>query len=235
MDVDIRKPKTQLEIGIQRNTPARIERLSTSGNDLDEEELTGSSYTTGVHFSNDYNPLEDDLDENTPLLLPNTYSSRHSSSPVRNFLYHWYGRFLHFFNDDRTFTVKPGTNWDLNATFKDKLPKGKTICVPVRIEPKVYFANERTFLSWLSMGMLLGAVATTLLNYGSKSALTSSIGFFITAIFTIAYSTYKYLWRVLMIREKKVTAYGDKFGPNMICAFIFLATFVTFLFKYLEH
>ena len=235
MDVDIRKPKTQVEYGIQRNTPARIERLSTSGNDLDEEELTGSSYTGGVHFSNDYNPLEDDLDENTPLLLPNTYSSRQSNSPVRNFVYHWYGRFLHFFNDDRTFTVKPGTNWNLNETFKDKLPKGKTISVPIRIEPKVYFANERTFLSWLSMGMLLGAVATTLLNYGSKSALTSSIGFFITAIFTIAYATYKYLWRVLMIREKKAAAYGDKFGPNMICAFIFLATFVTFIFKYLEH
>ncbi|RCK59408.1 Vacuolar transporter chaperone 4 [Candida viswanathii] len=235
MDVDIRKPKVQQEYGIQRNTPARIERLSTSGNDLDDEELTGSSYTGAVHFSNDYNPLEDDLDESTPLLLPNTYSGRHSNSPVRNFFYHLYGKFLHFFNDDRTFTVKPGTNWDLNETFKDKLPKGKTICVPIRIEPKVYFANERTFLSWLSMGVLLGAVATTLLNYGSKSALTSSIGFFITAIFTIAYATYKYLWRVLMIREKKAAAYGDKFGPNMICAFIFLATFVTFLFKYLEH
>ncbi|RLV96189.1 Vacuolar transporter chaperone 4 [Spathaspora sp. JA1] len=233
MDVDIRKPKIQQEYGINRNQHNRIARSSSSGNDLDEEELTGSSYT-GVHFSNDYNPLEDDLDENTPLLLPNTYSNRQSSSPIRKFFYQAYGQFLHYFNDDRTFTVKEGTNWDLNATFKDKLPKGKTISVPVRIEPKVYFANERTFLSWLSIGMILGFTAMALLNYGNKSSLTASIGFFVTALFTLGYAIYKYIWRVLMIREKKAVAYGDMFGPNMICGFIFLATFTTFIFKALE-
>jgi VTC domain len=31
-----------------------------------------------------------------------------------------------------------------------KAPKGKRIHVPVRVEPKVYFAAERTFLSWVS-------------------------------------------------------------------------------------
>lgn len=31
-----------------------------------------------------------------------------------------------------------------------KAPKGKKIHVPVRVEPKVYFAAERTFLSWVS-------------------------------------------------------------------------------------
>lgn len=236
MDVDIRKPKIVQEYGIQRHqTQSHQQRLgsSTSGNDLDEEELTGSSYT-GVHFSNDVNPLEEDLDEQTPLLLPNNYSSRHTNSPVKNFLYHIYGKFLHYFNDDRTFTVKPGTNYDLNATFKDKLPAGKTICVPVRIEPKVYFANERTFLSWISIGMLMGFTATALLNYGTNSALTASIGFFITALFTLGYATYRYIWRVLMIREKKPVQYGDKFGPNMICLFLFLATFVSFVFKFTE-
>ncbi|KAK6204555.1 polyphosphate synthetase protein [Scheffersomyces amazonensis] len=234
MDVDIRKPKIQQEYGIQRTTQHRILGTSSSGGEFDEEELTGSSYT-GVHFSNDINPLEEDLDESTPLLLPNTYSERTGDSPIITFFYHLYGQFLHYFNDDRTFTVKPGTNFDLNATFKDKLPKGKTICLPIRIEPKVYFANERTFLSWLSIGMILGATATALLNYGSNSALTASIGFFITALFTLTYSTYRYLWRVIMIREKNAVQYGDKFGPNMICGFIFLATFTTFVFRVIEN
>jgi hypothetical protein len=31
-----------------------------------------------------------------------------------------------------------------------KAPKGKKIYVPVRVEPKVYFAAERTFLGWVS-------------------------------------------------------------------------------------
>ncbi len=35
-------------------------------------------------------------------------------------------------------------------TKKFKAPKGKKIYVPVRVEPKVYFAGERTFLGWVS-------------------------------------------------------------------------------------
>ncbi|CAN3356433.1 vacuolar transporter chaperone complex subunit 4 [Diutina catenulata] len=236
MDVDIRKPKVQQEYGISRN---RFPKSSgSSGNDLDEEELTGDAYSsgyTGVHFSNDINPLEEDLDESTPLLLPSNYSSRQGDSPLRNFFYKLYGSLLHHFNDDRTFTVKPGTNFDLNATFADKLPKGKKISVPIRIEPKVYFAAERTFLSWLTISMVLGFTATALLSYGSNSALTASIGFFFTAMFTLGYSTYMYVWRTLMIREKKSSVnYGDAFGPNFICLFLFVSTFATFLFKAIE-
>lgn len=219
MDVDIRKPKIQQEYGIRRNAPLRIES-STSANELDEEELSGYS-GSGVQFSNDINPLEEDLEETSPLLFQNSHRSRQENS--------FFNQLMSYFKDDREFTVKEGTNFDLNGTFKDKLPKGKSICVPIRIEPKVYLANERTFLSWLSVGMLIGGVATALLNYGSNSTLTASIGFFIAALFIIGYSTYKYLWRVLMIREKKAVAYGDKFGPNMICGVIFLAIFINYL------
>ncbi len=35
-----------------------------------------------------------------------------------------------------------------------KAPKGKKIHVPVRVEPKVYFAAERTFLGWVSLRSL---------------------------------------------------------------------------------
>lgn len=219
MDVDIRKPKIQQEYGIRRNAPLRIES-STSANELDEEELSGYS-GSGVQFSNDINPLEEDLEETSPLLFQNSHRSRQGNS--------FFNQLMSYFKDDREFTVKEGTNFDLNGTFKDKLPKGKSICVPIRIEPKVYLANERTFLSWLSVGMLIGGVATALLNYGSNSTLTASIGFFIAALFILGYSTYKYLWRVLMIREKKAVAYGDKFGPNMICGVIFLAIFINYL------
>ena len=38
-----------------------------------------------------------------------------------------------------------------------RAPLGKRISVPVRIEPKVYFAAERTFLVWISIHSLPGA------------------------------------------------------------------------------
>lgn len=235
MDVDIRKPKIEQSYGINRHQQKL--KSSLSGGELDEEEMTLEEFNrySQVHFSNDINPLEEDLDENSPLLLPSNYGSSSGNSPVSTYFIHLYGKFLHFFNDDRTFTIKPGTNFDLNATFASKLPKNKKICVPVRIEPKVYFAAERTFLSWLSIGMILGATATTLLNYGNRSALVASIGFFVTAVFTMSYAVFKYVRRTLAIRERKTTEYADKFGPNMICVFIAASTFATFLFKFLEN
>lgn len=236
MDVDIRKPKFEQSYGISRQN-GKI-KSSSSGGELDEEELMGDEeYNTrysAVHFSNDINPLEEDL-ETSPLLLPSNYTPRNSNSPVSDFFADLYGKFLHYFNDDRTFTIKPGTNFDLNTTFANRLPKGKTICVPVRIEPKVYFAAERTFLSWLSIGMILGATASALINYGNQSALVASIGFFLSALFVMSYATYKYIRRTLAIREKKLTEYADNFGPNMICFLIGASTFATFIFKFIEN
>lgn len=234
MDIDIKKPRLQSAYGIHRGVQSKG-NTSSSGGELDEEELLGNDDYMRVHFSNDVNPLEEDLDENTPLLLPSTsYETKHTGNVLKDFVYHMYGKFLHYFNDDRSFTVKPGTDFDLNKTFANKIPKGKKIAIPIRIEPKVYFATERTFLSWLSIGMLLGATASTLLNYGSESALTASVGFFIAAMFVLLYSTFQYLWRVISIREKRIINYGDMVGPNLICLFIAGATFATFLFKFLE-
>ncbi|KAG0061758.1 GTPase regulator Nrf1, partial [Podila epicladia] len=45
---------------------------------------------------------------------------------------------------------------------------GKRIALPVRVEPKVFFANERTFLSWLNFTVLLGSLSIGLLNFGDR-------------------------------------------------------------------
>ncbi|RKP29779.1 Vtc4 polyphosphate synthetase, partial [Metschnikowia bicuspidata] len=236
MEVDIRKPKFEQSYGISRQSAKK--KSSSSGGEMDEEELLSiepyHARYSAVHFSNDVNPLEEDL-ATLPLLVPANYSERHSNLPVLDFFAGLYGKFLHYFNDDRTFTIKPGMNYDLNATFAAKLPPGKSIYVPVRIEPKVYFAAERTFLSWLSIGMILGATASALLNYGNRSALAASVGFFLSALFVMGYASYKYVRRTLAIREKKLCEYADSFGPNIICFLIAAATFATLIFKFVEQ
>ena len=45
--------------------------------------------------------------------------------------------------------------------------------VPVRVEPKTYFANERTFLSWLNMAVLLSSVAVGLIGLGGSDDLAT--------------------------------------------------------------
>jgi hypothetical protein len=46
-----------------------------------------------------------------------------------------------------------------------KAPKGKKIHVPVRVEPKVYFAAERTFLSWVRLSFSLSLLSSNCFLY----------------------------------------------------------------------
>lgn len=41
------------------------------------------------------------------------------------------------------------------------------IHVPVRVEPKVALATERTFLSWLEFSIILGSIAVALVNFSA--------------------------------------------------------------------
>lgn len=52
-----------------------------------------------------------------------------------------------------------------------KAPKGKKIHVPVRVEPKVYFAAERTFLSWVSQSNFSVLASTDRISLSSLSIL----------------------------------------------------------------
>ena len=60
--------------------------------------------------------------------------------------------------------------------------QNKRIAVPVRVEPKVFFANERTFLSWLHFVTVLGGLSVGLLNFGDGVGRTSGIIFTIVAM-----------------------------------------------------
>ena len=62
----------------------------------------------------------------------------------------------------------------------------KRIALPVKVEPKVSFANERTFLSWLHFTVVLGGLAVGLLNFGDRVC-NQRLVVVVTAIETIHY------------------------------------------------
>jgi uncharacterized membrane protein YidH (DUF202 family) len=109
-------------------------------------------------------------------------------------------------------------------------PSGKRIAVPVRIEPKVYFANERTFLKWLSFAVLIGSIATTLLNFvpaDDPRGLISAALFTLAALLSIAYSAIIFVYRALRLRARSAEGlYYDKYGPTVLC-FVLLAALGT--------
>jgi SPX domain protein involved in polyphosphate accumulation/uncharacterized membrane protein YidH (DUF202 family) len=117
-----------------------------------------------------------------------------------------------------------------------KAPPGKRIHVPVRVEPKVYFAAERTFLSWLEFSIIIGSIAATLLNFGDNISLISAWAFTIVAIAALIYSVVIYALRVQMIRHRRanINRYYDKWGTSALCAGLFTATMVSFVFRIRE-
>ncbi|KAL8705518.1 MAG: hypothetical protein Q9201_001393 [Fulgogasparrea decipioides] len=121
-----------------------------------------------------------------------------------------------------------------------KAPKGKRIHVPVRVEPKVHFAAERTFLSWLEFSIFIGAMAGTLMNFTSNDdddnndrgrgrgtyLIWAALGFTIVAVAGLLYSLGLYLWRVEMIKRRRAVRYHDKWGPTVLCVMLAVAVVV---------
>ncbi|ODQ80757.1 hypothetical protein BABINDRAFT_160971 [Babjeviella inositovora NRRL Y-12698] len=224
MDIDIRKPKANLEYGITRaniNNASLGDDDSHEGGYMDEEELMGTS--NNAPFARVA------ATATTPLLLGTNRNLASQSSSV----WHQCIEFMReTFMGDRSEFNKVADGTVFSQEFH--APPGKEICVPVRVEPKVYFATERTFLSWLSISLILSATSLTLLNYGTNSALTASIMFYLTTVMCVVYATGVYLFRIVNIRKKRAIDYEDKYGPKAICGLIALSCLFSFAFKAME-
>ncbi|KAL5614323.1 hypothetical protein BROUX41_004429 [Berkeleyomyces rouxiae] len=108
---------------------------------------------------------------------------------------------------------------------------GKRIALPTRVEPKVFFANERTFLSWLNFTVVIGALAIGMLNFGDRPAFVSSFMFTGVAMLTMIYALTTYHWRAKSIRMRGQAGFDDRFGPTFLAIILMLAIVVNFVLR----
>ena len=243
MDVDIRKPALPTQIDIirpERDSSAGSGIGSDNGDEDDEDDAALINAMTNGAPGNSMDIEEGSTSYGAIARTPNAAQSsslgdpqtmpsvnaayyqrkiRHASNQLTKRYYTTIAFFDHYFNGDQIAKIPKGTVFDTEV----RAPPGKTICVPVRVEPKVYFATERTFLSWLSISILLGGVSTTLLTYGTPTTMLASVGFFITSIVTLIHTVFVYATRVVNIRLKKAIDYEDRLGPPMISIFLILS------------
>jgi len=109
---------------------------------------------------------------------------------------------------------------------------GKKIALPVRVEPKVFFANERTFLSWMNLGVVMGGLAIGLLNFGDRIGKISAGLFTLVAVFLILYALVTYHWRASAIRKRGTGPYDDRVGPTIVCFALLAATIVNLVLRF---
>ncbi|KAF9513006.1 hypothetical protein BS47DRAFT_1344705 [Hydnum rufescens UP504] len=108
----------------------------------------------------------------------------------------------------------------------------KRIALPVRVEPKVFFANERTFLSWLHFTVVLGGLSVGLLNFGDKVGKISAGMFSFIAMAIMVYALATYHWRASAIRRRDAGPYDDRLGPTVLCVFLLAAILVNFILRF---
>ena len=105
------------------------------------------------------------------------------------------------------------------------------------MEPKVYFAAERTFLSWLEFSIVLGSIAAALLNFGlDVITFASAWAFTVLAAAALLYSLVLYIRRVDKIRKRRDVkrVYYEKWGPTVLGLGLVLVVLVNFTLRIRE-
>ncbi|ORX61403.1 SPX-domain-containing protein [Hesseltinella vesiculosa] len=101
------------------------------------------------------------------------------------------------------------------------LPPGvkvpKKVVTPLRVEPKVFFANERTYFAWMSFGTLLATFSVALFNAGDAVGKISGVVYTLVSISTLIYGVGLYYRRRELIRQRAAGPYDEIAGPTVIC------------------
>ncbi|KAL6234282.1 hypothetical protein BDW75DRAFT_171387 [Aspergillus navahoensis] len=106
---------------------------------------------------------------------------------------------------------------------------------PVRVETKVWLANQRTFIKWLHVSILLSSLSLGLYNAAGKHndiARALSIVYTAFAIFAAAWGWYMYEKRARLIRARSGRDLDNTFGPIVVCIGLAVALILNFAFKY---
>lgn len=89
-----------------------------------------------------------------------------------------------------------------------------------KIEPKIFLANERTFLHWLHAGVTLYTIAAGILAFASESNSVAA-HWYAMALLPIAlgfclYALHVFLWRAEKIRTRVPGRWDDPRGPILL-------------------
>ena len=106
---------------------------------------------------------------------------------------------------------------------------------PVKVDPKVFFANERTFLAWLHVSVLLAGASVAIVAFtdshsSSPGALYGVILLPVSIAF-ILYAMIQYTRRASLIRRKSPGPYVDVAGPTVLTVILMLSIVTQFSIK----
>ncbi|KAI5927973.1 VTC domain-containing protein [Camillea tinctor] len=124
---------------------------------------------------------------------------------------------------------------------KAQLPEGVTEpevwlknAGPLQVEPKVWLANERTFLKWQHICVLLGTLALSLYTAAGENFVAECMGiaYIVIAIMAGLWGYTMLERRRLMIRERSGKDFDNMVGPLAVSVALMIALILNFVFAY---
>ncbi|KAI1418222.1 SPX-domain-containing protein [Hypoxylon sp. FL1857] len=105
---------------------------------------------------------------------------------------------------------------------------------PLQVEPKVWLANERTFLKWQHICILLGTLAISLYTAAGENFLAECMGiaYIVIAIMAGGWGYAMLHRRRDMIVERSGKDFDNMIGPLAVSAALMLALILNFVFSY---
>lgn len=116
-----------------------------------------------------------------------------------------------------------GDNYGTVPENEIPVPKPRQVVTPVKVEAKVWFANERTWISWLRASILIGTLSLALFNSSSyfepsegnpgnpgMAKVVRDFGIVYSAIAAIVllWGLYSYQRRVTLIKSRWAGSFG---------------------------
>jgi hypothetical protein len=105
---------------------------------------------------------------------------------------------------------------------------------PVRVEAKVWLANQRTFIKWQHVSVLLASLSLGLYNAageGNNIARALAVVYTCVAAFTLAWGYGMYMYRMKLIKERSPKDFDAITGPLVVCVGLAVALCLNFGFK----
>jgi SPX domain protein involved in polyphosphate accumulation/uncharacterized membrane protein YidH (DUF202 family) len=105
---------------------------------------------------------------------------------------------------------------------------------PVRVEAKVWLANQRTFIKWQHVSVLLASLSLGLYNAAGETnnvARTLAVVYTLVAVFTVLWGYGIYIWRRKLIMQRSGRDFDNVLGPLLVCGGLVVALCLNFGFK----
>jgi len=124
---------------------------------------------------------------------------------------------------------------DYNAINPVPIRVPKKVATTIKVEGKVWFANERTWVAYVNVSVLLGTLAMALFN-ASKNAVARNFAFIyaVISVGVLIYGWAIYQKRITMIRRRDPGHFDQILGPVLISALLFFAVLANFIIRVQE-